>query len=255
MPDGYILLVKESPIHGSGAFAHQHFGASTLIAPARMNGMRTPAGRYVNHSPTPNAQYFPLDNGDLHLIATFDIAEGDEITVDYRQAIAANRIASNPVHNFPAIIAGCGLNLSEMSNRQKIEVAEFVMSKSASQIPADDLETRNFVHAGMYARELTIPAGVAITGKIHTEAHLCILSQGDISIMTDDGMQRIQAPAIFETAAGTKKLGFAHELSVFTTIHATNETELQIIESALLSDSDLTWINDLMIEKAAICQQ
>ena len=40
-------------------------------------------GRYVNHCCTPNAVTVPRDNASVTLVAMRDIAEGEELTIDY----------------------------------------------------------------------------------------------------------------------------------------------------------------------------
>lgn len=59
---------------------------------ARIGDKRTPAGRYTNHSASPNAKFVPTRDG-LNLVATRRITGmtggrvGEEITIDYRQAL------------------------------------------------------------------------------------------------------------------------------------------------------------------------
>jgi hypothetical protein len=90
---GYGVMVSDSSIEGKGLFATKNFCCNEIIAPARINGMRTPAGRYTNHSKTPNAIMVLGDNGDIDLVAKSEIKGcqggniGQEITVDYRQAL------------------------------------------------------------------------------------------------------------------------------------------------------------------------
>jgi len=93
----------KSPIHGIGLFATQTIQANRIISPARLGGLRTPAGRYTNHSATPNARMEKDDDGDVWLISTRDIEGckggelGEEITVDYRQVIEESlRIGGEP---------------------------------------------------------------------------------------------------------------------------------------------------------------
>jgi SET domain-containing protein len=75
-------------------FATGDFLPEEHIAPGRFAGMRTPAGRYTNHSKNPNARFVLLDNNDVVLIASKEIygckggENGEEITVDYRQALS-----------------------------------------------------------------------------------------------------------------------------------------------------------------------
>lgn len=94
------VRVSPSPIEGLGLFATSAIKQGDVIAPARIGGKRTQAGRYTNHSATPNAKMVLLDNGDIDLTATQDIAgcmggdSGEEITIDYRQALKlSGRIA------------------------------------------------------------------------------------------------------------------------------------------------------------------
>lgn len=88
---------------------------------------------------------------------------------------------------------------------------------------------------GVYAREMTIPAGTILTGKIHATEHINILSQGDISVLTEEGMKRLQAPFSFVSKPGTKRVGYAHTDVVWTTIHVTNETDLDKIEAEVIA--------------------
>jgi hypothetical protein len=89
----YKVMVGPSAIEGQGLFATAPIAAGEMIAPGRIGGLRTPAGRYTNHSKNPNAVAVLADNGDIHLFATCDIVGckggnlGDEITLDYRQAL------------------------------------------------------------------------------------------------------------------------------------------------------------------------
>lgn len=89
----YKITVTSSAIEGQGLFATANIAAHELIAPARVDGMRTPAGRYTNHSKTPNAAMVQSDSGDIYLFSICDIVGckggdlGAEITIDYRQAL------------------------------------------------------------------------------------------------------------------------------------------------------------------------
>lgn len=90
---GYKVMVSDSLIEGRGLLATASIDPGEVIAPARIGSLRTPAGRYTNHSPAPNAQFVVRPNGDLDLVALRPIAgctggrPGDEITIDYRQAL------------------------------------------------------------------------------------------------------------------------------------------------------------------------
>lgn len=91
MPPGYanVFQVAPSDLHGLGIMALEPKEIGEHIGPSRVGGMRTPLGRYTNHSAYPNAVMQPLDNGDVAMVACRAIQPGDEITVHYAVTINA----------------------------------------------------------------------------------------------------------------------------------------------------------------------
>lgn len=84
---------------------------------------------------------------------------------------------------------------------------------------------------GMYARELFIAKNQLIVGQTHKTEHFNIISKGDISIATKEGTMRVKAPHTFVSKAGIQKVVYAHEDTVWTTVHVTNETDVAKIEA------------------------
>ena len=81
----YGVEVNDSPIQGKGLFALKDFQIG-VICPARLSGMRTPAGRYVNHAMNPNCKMLSQD-GDIYLKAIKPIKIGSELTIDYSNTL------------------------------------------------------------------------------------------------------------------------------------------------------------------------
>ena len=100
MPEGFApkFTVRDSVIEGKGVFLSAPVDADEVIAPARIDGFRTPAGRYTNHAKNPNAKFVKDQSGDIWLVAIRRISgcvggsQGEEVTVDYRQALALSGI-------------------------------------------------------------------------------------------------------------------------------------------------------------------
>ena len=96
--DNAVTRVSDSPIDGKGLFVTAPVKAGDVICPARIDGMRTQAGRYTNHSVFPNAKMVVQPNGDIGLVALVDFdgckggSIGVEATIDYRQALALSGI-------------------------------------------------------------------------------------------------------------------------------------------------------------------
>lgn len=96
-----------------------------------------------------------------------------------------------------------------------------------------EFEKRHFFAQGVYARELTIPKGVCLVGRMHTQSQINIISKGDISVLTGAEVVRIKAPFTLVTPPGVKRAGFAHEETVWTTILGTEETDPERIYELL----------------------
>lgn len=92
-PGSYKIKTGRSSIHDTGLIATGDFVENEIIAPARLLGKRTIAGRYTNHSKNPNAEMIASENGDIYLKAIKKISgcvggfDGEEITVCYRQSV------------------------------------------------------------------------------------------------------------------------------------------------------------------------
>lgn len=103
-----------------------------------------------------------------------------------------------------------------------------------------DLPVKHHFAPGNYAREIFLPKGCVVTGKIHKHAHLNIISKGKVSVVTEFGPMVIDAtngPVTFTSQPGTKRALYVDEDTVWTTIHPTNETDLAKIEDEIIAKS------------------
>jgi hypothetical protein len=106
--------------------------------------------------------------------------------------------------------------------------------KHLPQIPED---VHHHFAPGVYMRELRIPAGAVLTGKIHRTEHLNILAAGEISVLTEHGVQRLAAPCVIKSSPGIKRAGVAHSDCVWICVHPTTETDLAKLEEQLIAPS------------------
>ncbi|MCP5007232.1 MAG: SET domain-containing protein-lysine N-methyltransferase [Planctomycetes bacterium] len=92
MPKGYEHIYKaKSNIEGYGLFSDKKIQKNDIICCARVKQNRTIAGRYANHSDSPNARPF-IDGENISYIALRSINPGSEITINYRDALKINPI-------------------------------------------------------------------------------------------------------------------------------------------------------------------
>lgn len=108
-----------------------------------------------------------------------------------------------------------------------------------AQLPQLALDTRHFFVKGMYARQIDIPAGTTLVGKVHRSEHFFMLLKGDMTLWTEEGMRRVQAPYVACARPGIKRVGLAHEDSVCINVHTTELTDLAEIEEELVEKEDL----------------
>jgi len=107
----------------------------------------------------------------------------------------------------------------------------------------DDLPLRHTFITGGYAREMTIPAGVLIIGHIHKDESFSVVTKGHITVLTEHGVCDIHAPTtVFASPAGTKRIGYAHTETVWTTIHVTDETDPDRMIEVLTVPSYEEWV-------------
>jgi hypothetical protein len=88
---------------------------------------------------------------------------------------------------------------------------------------------------GAYVREIFLPKGMLFVTKIHKKTHPYFIMKGDVSVLTEDGIVRIQGPHAGITVAGTKRLILTHEDTIWITVHATNETDISKIEEEVIA--------------------
>ena len=126
--------------------------------------------------------------------------------------------------------------------RQELSVTEgarrklYSLQEAATELPPVDCPLQHSFIDGVYVRTIFIPAGTVIVGKIHKHSHANILSKGEVSVMTEDGgLQKLVGPLTMTSPAGCKRAVYAHTDTTWTTIHRTDETDLEKIEDWVIA--------------------
>ena len=92
---------------------------------------------------------------------------------------------------------------------------------------------------GAYVREIFLPKGTIFVTKIHKYVHPYFVMSGDASVLTEEGIVRIKGPHHGITPAGTIRVIYTHEDTVWITVHVTNETDPEkIVEQVTAKDFD-----------------
>jgi len=96
---------------------------------------------------------------------------------------------------------------------------------------------------GIYVREIFIPAGMFIVGKIHKHDHPNFLLSGEVTVVTEDGIEDLKGPLSIMSKAGTKRALYAITDLVWITVHAnpTNTEDLKELEEEIIAPTYLDY--------------
>lgn len=140
-----------------------------------------------------------------------------------------------------------------ITNNRKIiqETAEDLKSMilSGELVEADCPVTHRFSD-GIYLREILMPKGTRIIGKIHATEHFNVLLTGKVTVITAEGSEYIEAPYTFISKAGVQKVVVIHEDCQWQTLHVTDKTDLEEIEKDVIVEGYDQLIVDGLLNKS-----
>lgn len=95
---------------------------------------------------------------------------------------------------------------------------------------------------GVYGRELRVPAGSVIVGHIHKYENMNVLLEGEMSVVTDEGVKRVGPGFMVVSPPGTKRSAYAHTDCRWLTVHGTHETDVDKIEAQFIVHSEQEYL-------------
>lgn len=120
--------------------------------------------------------------------------------------------------------------------REKISELEQVLidSGGSGEVTHKANPVKHTFAGGCYVREIYNPAHELIITKIHKKEHPFFLMKGEMSILTEEGIQNIKAPYQGVTKPGTKRAIYTHEECIFITVHATDNATIEDVEDEVV---------------------
>lgn len=112
------------------------------------------------------------------------------------------------------------------------------LQEEVSKLPQAEVITEHYFADGMYCRKLYRTSGTLIVGKVHKKEHFFMCAKGEIIAWTEKGMKKLSAGDIIVSKPGTKRVTLATEDSVGITVHKTDKTDLDEIESELIEPDE-----------------
>jgi len=124
-------------------------------------------------------------------------------------------------------------NLAMAGNMPQILEMEAFMR----ELPQVEMPVKHHFIDGVYMRELHIPAGTLLTGKIHNKENFSILASGTLRITNGTDSMIISAPHVMSDKPGIKRMGYAETDVVFINVIKTDLTDIDEIEKELVSET------------------
>lgn len=132
-------------------------------------------------------------------------------------------------------IASFQASVSLPISREQFRSSIMEVQRELEQLPQIDCPLKHHFAPGAYAREILLPKGSLVIGKIHKHSHINVISKGRVSVITETGRKELEAPCTFVSDVGTKRAVYAHEDTVWTTVHVTNETDPEKLEEEIIA--------------------
>ena len=85
--------------------------------------------------------------------------------------------------------------------------------------PQVEIQTIERMIGAMYVREIIIPKGATITGRVYKRTYVDIMLSGDITVTDSNGTYRLEGFNCLEGTSGRKRAGYAHEETRWLTVH------------------------------------
>jgi len=133
-----------------------------------------------------------------------------------------------------------------------LESKLMTLPESISASKMQDIYNDHLFAPGLYGRQMRIPQGMCIVGKIHKHSHINVITQGKIKVVTEFGSDIYTAPKIWVSEPGTKRAVYAITDTEWMTVHANpdNITDVDTLVD-LLTVSNFDSL-DLLIEKGEL---
>lgn len=116
-------------------------------------------------------------------------------------------------------------------------IAAYAAAKAALKPFSDVIPHENIQHhftAGVYAKEVHIPAGMLLVSHSHPHDHLSILASGRIVLTVNGVATEMTGPRAINILARHEHTVVALTDSVWFCIHATEETDPAKVDGAIL---------------------
>lgn len=117
------------------------------------------------------------------------------------------------------------------------QLMQFVDGENVVKGDSEVFPLKHTFTDGIYIRQMSMKKDSFVIGKIHKHNHVWFLLTGHIVVVDENDLVEHVAPCYVEAPAGSKRVIYANEDSIWVNIHAnpTNTQDLQELEDLIIA--------------------
>lgn len=116
-------------------------------------------------------------------------------------------------------------HLAPFASRSGILALEKIVEAAAPDDLEDLFPVTHLFANGVCSREIFMPKGTIVVSRVHKNDCINVISEGEVTVLTEEGEVRLKAPYKFVSKAGTKRVLVAYEDTVWSNFIRTDETD------------------------------
>ena len=128
--------------------------------------------------------------------------------------------------------------------------------KIRTELAPANMPVRHLFSGNIYARELFIPKGTVLTGRMYLVDHIDMMVYGDLTISSEDGTKRVSGYCVLPSVKGKKRAAYAHEDTLWITFCECEEPTEAFYETHIAIEDSKTYeqalINRRIIDESII---
>ena len=101
----------------------------------------------------------------------------------------------------------------------------------------DDCELYESLNDGLYTRELHMPKGVIVAGKIHKYPYFVSILKGKCRLLSEHYNKIVEAPMTFTLPAGIKHIVYNLEVTVWSDVHTGTWSSIEEASEEIFASS------------------
>ncbi len=127
--------------------------------------------------------------------------------------------------------------MENIALRNDIEKFSELVENHPESLGEDPFPLFHYFSDGLYAREIHLPAGYVLVGKIHRHESMVYMPRGKVIVADESGTRTVSGPIKFLSKPGIKRVGYVLEDVIWIDVHKTDKTTVEDAEKEIFVGS------------------